>query len=74
MQLQTSIKKVTTTKKDEEIDAQVVFEFIVTTQTLPQLMDLLELQGEVVTLHVEKVQLSLLERKEAGLHIFDQYS
>ena len=56
MNLQASIKKVTTTKKDEGIDAQVVLEFLVSPQTMAALYDFLELQGHDVIFDVSPIQ------------------
>lgn len=64
MELKTSIKKVSTTTKEEGIDAQVVFEFIVTPQTLAYLMELLELQGQTVFLNVTPAQQDIFRKDE----------
>ena len=64
MKLKTSIKKVSTTTKEEGIDAQIVFEFIVTPQTLAHLMELLELQGQIVYLNVTPEQQDIFRKDE----------
>lgn len=64
MKLKTSIKKVSTTTKEGGIDAQVVFEFIVTPQTLAYLMELLELQGQTVFLNVTPEQQDIFRNNE----------
>ncbi|MCC7202423.1 MAG: hypothetical protein IT393_07180 [Nitrospirae bacterium] len=64
MQLKTIIKKVSTTTKDDGIDANVVFEFIVTPQTIGALMELLELQGQTVILNVAPVQQDLYRQND----------
>lgn len=64
MNLKVGIKKVATTTKDEGIDAQVVFEFIVSPQTLAYLMELLELQGQNVYLSVTPEQQDIFRKDE----------
>lgn len=64
MNIKVGIKKVSTTTKDESIDAQVVFEFIVSAQTLNYLMELLELQGQSVYLSVTPEQQDIFSGAE----------
>lgn len=64
MNLKVGIKKVSTTTKDGGIDAQVVFEFIVSPQALNFLMELLELQRQSVFLSVMPEQQNIFRKDE----------
>lgn len=65
MNLQVSIKKVSTTKKDEGIDAQVVLEFLVTPRTMQALYQLMELQDQSVDIQLKPAQQEMFSGVEA---------